>query len=197
MKKNRKTIALFFGLALGAAMPLAAQAQATAPGIYAGGGFGQSEALEYECDLLPECKKKGTAYRVFGGYQFHRNFAVEVGYTDLGKVSSNSPGAFDEIIKAKASDVTLVGSYPATERFSFYGKVGAYYANTSKHRQTTTTIIVKESHGNPTFGAGLQYFVTQNLALRGEGQRYMKMGGGNIGESDYNVYMVGLLWKFR
>ena len=196
MNKNGKTLAAVLAVGVSAAMPLAAHAQAATIGAYAGGGFGQSEALEYECDPLPECKKKGTAYRFFGGYQFHRNFAVEVAYTDLGQVSSNSPG-FDEIIKAKASDVTLVGSYPASQRFSFYGKVGGYYAHTSKHRQTTTTIIVKESNGNLTFGAGLQYFITQNLALRGESQRYMKMAGGNIGDSDYNVYTVGLLWKFR
>ena len=98
----------------------------------------------------------------------------------------------------QASELTLVGSYPATQRFSFYGKIGGYYAQTSdKFTLNGTTQTVKESDGNLTFGAGMQYFVTEHLALRGEGQRYMKMGGGKIGDSDYNVYMVGLLWKFR
>ena len=65
---------------------------------------------------------------------------------------------------------------------------------------TTTsgvTVRVKESNGGVTFAGGLQFFMTQSLALRGEGQRYMKVGGGKLGDSDYSVYTVGLLWKFR
>jgi OOP family OmpA-OmpF porin len=198
MNKNSKTIALLLAVAVSAALPLAAHAQSTTSiGVYAGVSAGQAEAVAYDCSALPACKKKGTVYRVFGGYQFSRNWALEVAFFDLGKVSSNSP-TFDEVITVKGSELTLVGSYPATERFSIYGRVGGYYAHTAdKFTQSGTTLTVKESKGNPTFGAGLQYFVTQNLALRGEGQRYMKVGGGKIGESNYNVYTFGLLWKFR
>jgi OmpA-OmpF porin, OOP family len=202
MKKNSKTIAILLGLALSAALPLAVQAQATAPGIYAGVALGQSEALEYECDALEaaggECKKKGTAFKIFGGYQFHRNFAVEVAFFDLGKVSSNVPGTFDEVIKVKGSEATLVAQYPATERFSIYGKAGIYYAHTSDDfTQSGTRRTLKEGNWNGTFGAGLQIFVWENLALRLEGQRWMKVAGGSIGDSDYNAYTAGLLWKFR
>jgi OmpA-OmpF porin, OOP family len=202
MKKNSKTIAILLGLACSAAVPLAAQAQATARGVYAGAALGQSEALEYECDALAavggQCKPKGTAYRIFAGYQFHRNFAVEVAFTDLGKASSNVPGTFDEVIKVKASEATLVAQYPATERFSIYGKAGIYYGHTSDDfTQSGTRRTLKEGNWNGTFGAGLQIFVWENLALRLEGQRYMKVAGGSIGDSDYNAYTVGLLWKFR
>ncbi len=38
--------------------------------------------------------------------------------------------------------------------------------------------------------------MTPSLALRGEGQRYLKVGGGAIGDSDYTVYSVNLLYKF-
>jgi len=204
MNKNSKTIALLLGLAAGAAMPLAAHAQATTIGGYAGGAFGQSEMLEYGCDSAAAfggaCKPKGTAYRFFAGYQFSRNWAIEVGYTDLGKASSNVPGLFDQVIKAKASDLTIIGSYPATERFSLFGKVGGYYGHTSNDFTTSgTTQIFKESTGNLTYGAGLQFFITEHLALRGEGQRYMKMkvSGGSKTDSDWGTYTVGLLWKFR
>jgi OOP family OmpA-OmpF porin len=197
MKKNGKTIAVLLGMALGAAMPLAAQAQATMPGVYVGVGAGQSEAVEYECAALPSCKPKGTAYRFFGGYQFSRNFGVEAAYTDLGNASSHSPG-FDQTIKVRAGELTLVGSFPATERFSLYGRIGGYYAQTTADTtQAGVSQGLKESNGNITFAGGLQFFMTQSLALRGEGQRYMKVGGGKIGDSDYNVYSVGLLWKFQ
>jgi OOP family OmpA-OmpF porin len=198
MKKNGNKIAVLLGLGLSAALPLAAHGQATTPGVYVGLGAGQSEALEYDtCDTRPVCKKKGTAYRFFGGWQFNRNFGVEVAFTDVGKANSRAPG-FDETVKVRASELTLVGAYPATERFSIYGKVGAYYAQTTLDtEQGAASTRVRKSNGNPTFAGGLQFFVTPALALRGEGQRYMKVGGGSIGTSDYNVYSIGLLWKFR
>jgi OOP family OmpA-OmpF porin len=198
MNKNSRTIAAILGLALSAAMPLAAQAQATGRGGYIGVGAGQGEALEYACDTLPQCHPKTTVYKFFSGLQFHRHFAIEVAYSDLGKVSSNNGPAFDDSIKVKASDVTLVALYHPTERFTLFGKAGGYYANTTKLRTSGgITVNVKESHGNPTFGGGLQWFFWNGVALRGEGQRYMKVGGGNIGDSDYNVYTLSVLWKFR
>jgi OOP family OmpA-OmpF porin len=196
MNKKGKTIAMILGLVLSAVMPLAAQAQASARGVYAGVGGGQSEAWDYQCDALPTCKKKGSAYKFFGGWQFGRNFGVEFAYTDLGKVSSSSPG-FDQTIKVRASDVTFVAQWPALERLAFFGKVGGYYASTSADTtQAGVTTRVKESRGNGTYGGGIQWYITQGLALRGEGQRYMKVGGGSIGDSDYSVYSVSLLYKF-
>ena len=198
MNKNGRTILAILGLTLGAALPLAAHAQATGRGVYIGVGAGQAEALKYECDTLLVCNPKGTAYKFFSGLQFHRHFAVEVTYTDFGEVSSNNGPAFDDRIKAKASDLTLVVLYHPSERFSLFAKGGGYYANTNKIRQSGgTTINVKETNGGATFGAGLQWFFWNGFALRGEGQHYMKVGSGNIGDSDYNVYTASLVWKFR
>jgi OOP family OmpA-OmpF porin len=198
MNENGNTIAVVLGLALGAAMPLAAHAQATMPGAYVGISAGQSEPLQYDaCDTRPTCKKKGSAYRFYGGWQFSRNLGVEVGYSDLGKASSSSP-TFTETIKVRATELTLVGWIHGSERASLYGKVGGYYAQTTADSAGGgVSQRLRESNGGPTFGAGLQYFMTSSLALRGEGQRYMKVGGGKIGDSDYTTYTVGVLWKFR
>jgi len=187
---------------LSAGVPLAAHAQATTPGGYVGVGAGQDEAKKYQCDLLPTCKKKGTVYKFFSGWQFSRNFAVEVGYTELGHVSSSQPGTFDETIKAALSDATLVGFFHASDRGSIFGKVGVYYANTTDTVTLNgTTQTFKKGNGNPTYGVGVQYFFTRSLGVRAESQRYMKMGGGQNGgqlsESDWNAYTVSLLWKFQ
>jgi OOP family OmpA-OmpF porin len=198
MKKNAKTISLILGMALGAALPLAAHAQATMPGMYVGIAGGQAEPLQYDvCDTRTICKKKGSAYRVFGGWQFNRNFGVEAAFSDLGKASSSS-ATVDETIKVRVSELTLVGSYPATERFAIYGKVGGYYAQSTADTTTSgVTQRLTESNGGITFAGGLQFYMMPSLALRGEGQRYMKVGGGKIGDSDYTAYTIGLLWKFR
>jgi len=196
MNKNGKTIAMIFGLALGAAMPLAASAQATKTGVYAGVGAGQSEAWDYQCDALPTCKKKGSAYKFFGGWQFSRILGVEFAYTDLGKASSSSPG-FDESVKVRATDVTLFAQWPMLERLALFGKIGGYYASTSVERTTNgVNTRLNESRGNGTYGAGIQWYITDGLAVRAEGQKYMKVGGGTVGDSDYTVYSAGLLYKF-
>jgi len=196
MNKNLKMIATVLGVAALSAASLAAHAQASKPGVYVGGGFGQSEAWEYNCDALPTCKKKGTAYRFFGGWQFSPNWGVEVGYTDLGKVSSASPG-FDQAIKVSASDVMLFGQWLFHERFALYGKVGGYYAKVEADTtQAGVSTQVKQSKGNGTIAGGIQWYMTPSLALRGEGQRYLKVGGGAIGDSDYTVYGINLLYKF-
>lgn len=175
-----------------------AHAQTITRGLYLGGAIGQSEAKEYNCVARPQCENRGTVGKFFTGFQFHRNFALELGLTDLGQVSSATPGAFEETIKIRLGELALLASYPVTDRFMAYGKGGGYYAQTT----ATSTVSgvstrVKESNGGLTYGAGLQYFVIESIALRGEFQRYMKVGGGNVGDSDFNAFTFGVLWKIR
>lgn len=199
MNKNGKTIAIILGLLLAVTMPLAARAQSGGDrGVYVGVGGGSAEPVKYDtCDTFPQCSKKGTAFKFFSGWQFGRNWAVEFGYQDLGKASASSPGTFDQSIKVRLSDLTLLGQWLGTERVAFFGKAGAYYANTTL--DTTNAGVstrTQQSRGNLTFGAGIQYYAWRGLAIRGEGQHFMKVGGGTIGESDYNVYTLSLLYKF-
>jgi OOP family OmpA-OmpF porin len=198
MKKNGKTIAVILGLALSAALPLAVHAQAATPGIYVGANIGQSEALDYECDLLPGCKKKGTAWKLYGGWQFHRNFAAEIGYTDLGQVSANIPGIFDETKKVKLGELSLIASWPATNRFSLFGRAGAFYANTVDDVvQSGAARHLAETNSGFTYGGGVQYFFWSNIALRVEFQKWLKLGGGDTEKSDYQAFTAGVLWKFQ
>jgi OOP family OmpA-OmpF porin len=198
MKKNGKTIAVILGLALSAALPLAVHAQAATPGIYVGANIGQSEALDYECDLLPGCKKKGTAWKLYSGWQFHRNFAAEIGFTDLGHASSNFPGFFDETVKVRMGELSLVASWPATNRFSLFGRAGAYYAKTADDFVLFgTSTHLAETNSGFTYGGGVQYFVWSNVGLRVEFQKWLKVGGGDIPKSDYQAFTAGLLWKFQ
>ena len=95
-----------------------------------------------------------------------------------------------------------MGFIHPSDRASVFGKVGAYYANTTDTVTLNgTTQTFKKGNGNPTYGVGVQYFFTRSLGVRAESQRYMKMGGGQNGgqlsESDWNAYTVSLLWKFQ
>ena len=196
-KNNIKAAVLGICLATGVS---AAQAQAPTinRGVYFGGAMGQSEAKEYDCTALPQCENRGTVGRIFMGLQFGRNWAFELAGTDLGQISSATPGTFTETVKVRLGEAVLLPSYPVSERFMIYGRGGVYYAQTTNDFTLNgVPTRLKENNGGFTWGFGVQYYVTQSIALRGEMQRYMKIGGGNIGDSDYNAMTVGALWKLR
>jgi opacity protein-like surface antigen len=194
---QNKINAVLLALALTACTALA-HAQTITRGLYLGGAMGQSEATEYKCSARPQCEQHGTVGKFFMGFQFGRNWALELALADLGQINSSVPGVLTDTVKVRLGELALLGSYPVTDRFMAYAKGGAYYAQTTND-QTNGTVAgrVKESNGGLTYGFGAQYFLTSSIAARGEFQSYLKVGGGNIGDSDYKVFTVGLLWKIK
>ncbi len=57
-----------------------------ASSFYVGGGIGQSYVEED--NVLPgeDFEGEDFAFKVFGGYRFHKNFSVELAYIDLGNL---------------------------------------------------------------------------------------------------------------
>jgi opacity protein-like surface antigen len=199
MKRQNNIKTTLLGVCLAVCAGLAqAQTQTIDRGLYFGAGLGESEAKNYDCNALPQCQEQGTAVKYFVGYQFARHWSAELGFTDLGKVHSSVPGIFNEEIKSRLGELTVVGSYPFTGSLMIYGKLGAYYAKTTDDFTLSgTSGRLSEADWGPTWGFGLQYYLTRGLAVRGEAQRYMKVGGGDIGDSDFNALTIGLLYKLH
>ena len=145
-----------------------------------------------------------TAWKLFGGYQFNRNFALEGGYFHLGKfgfTSTTTPaGTLHGQIKLQGLNLDLVGTLPLTERFSAIARVGAQYAQARDTFSSTGAVGVLNSNPrknevNYKVGAGLQYAFSPGFILRGEGERYrINDAVGNHG--DVNVYSVSLIFPF-
>lgn len=202
MTRQKKIKAALLGLCLTACASLANAQQTSTEtirrGIYLGGALGQSEAKKYDCTARPQCANRGSVGRFLLGLQFGRNWSLEFALSDLGRISSATPGTFSETVKVRLGEADLLASYPLTGRFMIYGKGGAYYAQTTDDRTLNgVSARIKGANGGPTWGGGLQYYITGGLAVRGEAQRYMKVGGGNIGDSDYNAYTIGIIYKMR
>jgi OOP family OmpA-OmpF porin len=172
---NRKHVMVAAAAAAGIALagPALGQAQFATPGFYAGGGVGSNDDSEW---LL----------RLFGGYQLHRNIAVELGYTNIGDVTIASQPA-----KAEAWEVAALGIIPLSELFSIYTKLGAYRGEAKGDGR-------KEKHNDLLFGVGGQFDLAPNVGLRLEWQRYTDFGGGGFGgASDLDVVSLNALWRFR
>ena len=177
-------------------------------GVYIGGALGQAKYHD-ACDGASiSCDDKDSSWKIFGGYQFNRNFAVELGYADLGTSSASGvvstglgPITASANFEATVFELTAVGVFPVTERVSLYGRAGLYRADVELSGSGTlgaTTIPVRETESNSdlTLGIGVRFGITRNLSLRGEWQRYMDVGSDEVGESDIDVLSLGVLFRF-
>ncbi len=194
-------------------------AVAADPGGYVGFNVGQSRAKIDDERIIRNLMGGGfpglvsivdddrdTGYKLYGGYQFNKNFAVEGGYFDLGKfgfvatTAAPNAGTLSGNIKLKGVNLDLVGILPITEKFSALGRVGVNYAEAKDHFSGTGAVVV--TNPNPTkkdtnykFGLGLQYDFTQSLGMRAEVERYrINDAVGNKGDVD--LVSLGLVFRF-
>lgn len=142
-------------------------------------------------------------YKLFGGYQFNKNFAIEGGYFNLGEfdfAATVLPNTINGIIEIEGINLDLVGFLPISEKLSFFARAGVNYAETEDNFSSTglaPLIINKASERdtNGKFGAGLQYDFNEALAMRFEAERYrINDGVGNTDNAD--LISLGLVYRF-
>jgi OmpA-OmpF porin, OOP family len=183
---------------LSLAAALATPALAQDVGFYVGAHIGQSEAGD-ACSGVAgagvSCDDKDTAWRILGGYQFNRNFALEFGYNEFGEVSASGPGG-NVTIEATAWELVGVGMLPLADKFSAYGKIGLYRGETDATVNVPGFSSSSESNTDLTFGIGARYDFTKSVGVRAEWQRYQDIGGGDIGEDDLDVISIGVIFRF-
>jgi len=199
MLRNSGVIVLALGASLFAG---AALAQYDAPRhFYAGASVAHSRAERWCVGAGGvSCDDTSVAGKAFGGYQLDETFAIEAGYTYLGKFKASPPGGSDEA-KVQALEASVVATWLFGVRTAVFGRFGAYYASVRE----TTSFAGSSSNNNVdlTFGAGVRYDLTPKLAVRAEWQRYLDVGGPNValgsglGDlSSIDVYGVGFFYRF-
>jgi OOP family OmpA-OmpF porin len=147
---------------------------------------------------------RANAFKVFGGYQFNRHFALEGGYFDLGRFGYHATtvpaGTLDGNIRLKGLNLDAVGILPITGKLSAFGRVGVNYAQARDHFSGSGAVNVltpapEKRDTNIKFGLGLQYAFTEALDLRVEAERYrINDAIGNRGDVD--MVSVGLVYRF-
>lgn len=141
-------------------------------------------------------------YKLFGGYQFSRHFAMEAGYFDLGEfdyTATSGAGSLSSNMQFKGVNLDFIGIAPITERFSAFGRLGANYAESKTAYSSTGAVATpsseKERDWNPKIGLGLQYDLTPSWAMRAEVERYrINDAVGNDGDID--LASLGLIYRF-
>lgn len=189
-------------LALGGSS--SAQAAEANNAWYVGAGAGQSRGTQY-CDAraglaTQSCDDQGNVWKLFVGYQINSYFGVEGGYVDFGKFSADLAGGGaqgkDET-KSRAGFLEAVAGIPIGERVFVFGKLGGVYWRIKSDTQVGGTLRqIKENGLDAVAGAGAQFFVTKNLAVRTEYEYFPNFGNDKTGELDMQVISASLLWRF-
>lgn len=144
-----------------------------------------------------------TAYKLFGGYQFNKNFAVEAGYFNLGQFTYSTAlpaGTLNGRYEIEGINLDLVGTMPLSTKWSALARVGVLYANTRDGFSgpgLPVTAPVDNSHraSNVKVGLGLQYEISPSILVRAEAERLrVKDGMGSNG--DVNYYSMSLVFPF-
>jgi OOP family OmpA-OmpF porin len=187
---SMKTRIGIIAIAVGALAGNAALAADNA--FYLGGSLGQARA---NFDTAGAAANIGAGvtnsegiYKVYGGYQFHKNFSVEGTYINLGSYTATN----GRTIEPAGWGLALVGAWPIGNDFSLLARLGEY-----RIRQKMNPTGVADNSWSPGFGAGLRYDFNANLSARGEIERIQKMGSNtNTVSNDSTVYTFGLGYKF-
>jgi OOP family OmpA-OmpF porin len=193
---NRVKMALASGIVFSASLALCAPAAAQKQdvGLYIGGAFGMSS---FDMDTTgitnPRVDDSDSGFKLYGGYQFNRNLAVEVGYVDFGSVGiGGSIGGipFNGNIDVTAMTVAAVGTLPLNESFSLLGKAGIWNWDAKASVAALGTTGNGSSSGtDPFFGVGLRYNINRNLGVQLEVEQYS-------GDDSITYTSLGLRYKF-
>jgi len=219
MNKPLVLLASAVAMVLGSPLTFAADT-----GWYAGAGAGQTKArggastidpdLSAEGGTVTSLDDKDTGWKIYAGYQFNPNFALEGMYVSLGKFSVDAnisipAGTEHAEVKPDALCAAGVGILPLANRFSLLGKVGVCRWNDHPRiTETTGGATYEEPYPEPTphpeetvgstgtnlmFGLGGQYDFASNVSARLEWERYQKVIHDNNG---VDLLSVNLLYKF-
>lgn len=185
-------------------------------GWYGGVSAGQSKAKIDDARITSNLLGSGfatssitddnrdTGYKLFAGYKFNRNFALEGGYFDLGRFGFTATtvpaGTLNGSIKLQGLNLDAVGILPVSERFSVFGRAGLAYAQARDSFSGTGAVNVRnpspsKNDTNFKYGAGMQYDFNSSLGMRLEAERYrINDAVGNKGDVD--LLSLGLVYRF-
>lgn len=213
-KSGRIAAASVLGFAL--ALTQVPEALAQDAGWYVGVGVGRSEvdidtgSLNAALITVGATSASTTAdetssgWKLFLGYQFNRNFAVEGGAGDYGRFSASSTttpaGSLQTQLKGTYWNLDAVGTLPLQNNFSLLGRIGLVRSETKLSLAGSGAVVVlqsglKDSDTNFKVGVGLGYEFSKNVGIRGEWER-LRVADGFGGNGDLDLVSVSLRFRF-
>jgi OOP family OmpA-OmpF porin len=182
---------------------------AQAEGGYIGLGYGQGK-VKIDSLGIPGFSEsiddKAPGYKLFGGYEFNKHLAIEIGYQSFHRFNSTVSGPGSSVL-IEDTDITglyvdAIGKLPVTGSLSLLGKLGVMQAKTevSCFSNGSFGLNCPGASANSTnfrMGLGVEYAFTASTGIRLELERTSKVGKeDSTGTSDLDFVGVGLTYRF-
>jgi OOP family OmpA-OmpF porin len=141
---------------------LLATTSAMAEGFYAGAGLGITQIEDEEAG--ESFKDSPFGWKIYAGYDFNENFALEGAYLNSGEAEDD---VFGENVKVEltALVVSAIGLMPVGESTQLFAKLGYYDGD---EEITVLGETFDDDDSGLTVGAGVRYQSSDNLAMRAD-----------------------------
>ena len=172
---------------------------ATLSSLYGGAAIGgtftdncsTSKSTSFDGDKECERNNDSTAWKIYGGYKFMPNFAVEGAYIDLGEYSTTEtvsdailgPQVTKNAFEAKAVTLMGVASANVTDDIELFGKLGAIHWERDTLNPSPAVAKIEDSGTDLALGVGAAYKIGDNFAIRGEAEHF--------DDIDVNLFTLG------
>ena len=135
------------------------------------------------------------------GYRPSRYFALQTESVDFGRGTAGpfiNPSSLASGFRGTGFGVDTVATLPFWNKFSLYGRFGAYRGDGRPAFAPYTSSLLNEgARGTRVrYGLGLQYDFTKALGVRAELERYSPLGGASPADAEADQISVGVLWRF-
>jgi OOP family OmpA-OmpF porin len=163
--------------ALFAALLVAGVGAARAEGLYFGGNLGSPDYKSSVNGIVGD--GSGVGGKLYGGYKFTPNFALEGGAFDLGHID-DARGH----VKLRGAYADAVGRYEFATKWTVLGSAGLAEGRFATSGGNDNSPALK-------LGAGVEYNLTRDVALRGEYEHFHFADAfdakANVGEFSFGV----------
>lgn len=116
------------------------------------------------CDTRTACDDETTEKTIYGGYNFHENFAVEIGGGGLGESGDSTvydTADFGDFTLVQRNELetfygAVVGKINVSERFTLFGKAGAHRWDVESRLAINASTTIQDDGVDLFYGIGGQ-----------------------------------------
>ena len=142
-----------------------------------------------------------SGYRLKLGYRASRYLSIEGEFVDFGRPGASpftNPSALAPGFRSTGFGVDTVATLPIWNKFSFYGRFGAYRGDPRSAFMPSSALLLSEATRGTRmrYGLGLQYDFTKAFGIRAELERYTPLGQFLPSDTDSDSFSVGVRWRF-
>jgi opacity protein-like surface antigen len=197
-----------------AALAIAQAASADDSGWYLGAGVGLADTADRSqlcCAGFPlltgRTHDNKTSWGVAAGYRFNQSLAIELGYVDLGELTSevaDATAATDAraAVGFSAEGVTLamIGTLPFG-KWEPYLKAGVFYSSTVLEYSGSLSGVpfgarITNDDEDAIYGIGVGYALSEHIRIHLDTTYFMEVGEPEKGRAEYLNTSIGATWRF-